>query len=312
MGREKEQCKGMNDRSNSPHDSSNRGRAAFRRAVFRGLGVFLPPLLTVLILIWAINTTKSYIIEPLMYAAREGLVWVTADIRNDIPQAKPTDQQVDLNGYVYRRLRNGTFIPDHVYERVKQAIGAEAMPAGGEEIYRRYVELTVLRPFYAIPLFLAFFVLLLYLLGKFIAVDVGGYFIHLLESGIRRLPLVRNVYSAAKQISDFIFADHEFEFTRIVAVEFPRKGTWQMGFVTGEALAEVRAATAEPMLTVLIPYSPLPVTGCTISVRRSECIDLNITFDQACEYIVSCGVVVPSMKLQQMHSAPALTEEKSY
>jgi uncharacterized membrane protein len=96
-----------------------------------------------------------------------------------------------------------------------------------------------------------------------------------------------------------------------VAVEFPRKGTWQMGFVTGEALAEVRAAIQEPMLTVLIPYSPLPITGCTISVRKSECIDLNITFDQACEYIVSCGVVVPSMRLEQLRSAPALPEVKS-
>ncbi len=301
----------MNGRQNSPQISHNRGRAAFRTAVFRGLGVFLPPLLTVLILIWVINTTKSYIIEPLMYAAQEGLVWVTADIHKDFPQAKPEDQKVDVNGYVYRRLPSGTFIPEQVYERVKQSLDSEAMPSGGEEIYRRYVELTVLRPFYAIPLFLAVFILLLYLLGKFMTVDLGGYFMHLLESGIRRLPLVRNVYSAAKQISDFIFADREFEFTRIVAVEFPRKGTWQLGFVTGEVLAEVRAAIQEPMLTVLIPYSPLPITGCTISVRKSECIDLNITFDQACEYIVSCGVVVPSMRLEQMRSAPALPETKS-
>ena len=94
----------------------------------------------------------------------------------------------------------------------------------------------------------------------------------------------------------------EFEFTRIVAVEFPRKGTWQLGFVTGEGLPEVRSAIGEPILTVLVPYSPLPITGCTITVRKSECIDLNITFDQACEYIVSCGVVVPSMKLEQMRS----------
>lgn len=141
-------------------------------------------------------------------------------------------------------------------------------------------------------------------------VDVGGYFTNLLEGGIRRLPLVRNVYSAAKQISDFIFSDREFEFTRIVAVEFPRKGTWQLGFVTGEGLPEVRAAIAEPILTVLVPYSPLPITGCTITVRKSECIDLNITFDQACEYIVSCGVVVPSLKLERMQSPPpALPQE---
>jgi uncharacterized membrane protein len=293
----------MKDRQNMPQTSRSRGRAAFRAAVIRGLGAFLPPLLTVLILIWVINTTKSYVIEPLTYAAREGLVWAMTDIRYDLPLANPADQSVDVNGYVYRRLHNGTFIPEHIYDRVQKSLGSDVMPANGEEIYRRYVELTVLRPHYAVPLFLALFVLLLYLLGKFMSVDVGGYFVHLLESGIRRLPLVRNVYSAAKQISDFIFSDREFEFTRIVAVEFPRKGTWQLGFVTGEGLPEVRSAIGEPILTVLVPYSPLPITGCTITVRKSECIDLNITFDQACEYIVSCGVVVPSMRLSEMKSS---------
>jgi uncharacterized membrane protein len=295
-----------------PPFSRSPGRRAFRAAVVRGLGAFLPPLLTVLILIWVINTTKSYVIEPLTYAAREGLVWITADIRHNLPQAKPSDQTVIINGYIYRRLHNGTYIPEIVYDKVRQSLDADAMPSTGEEIYRRYVDLTVLRPYYAIPLFLAFFILLLYLLGKFMTVDVGGYFVHLLESGIRRLPLVRNVYSAAKQISDFIFSDREFEFTRIVAVEFPRKGTWQLGFVTGEGLVEIRAAIAEPVLTVLVPYSPLPITGCTITVRKSECIDLNITFDQACEYIVSCGVVVPSMRLDQMRSSlQALPDEDS-
>jgi len=301
----------MNDRQNLPQVSANRGRAAFRAAVIRGLGAFLPPLLTVLILIWVINTTKSYVIEPLTYAAREGLVWIMTDIRYDLPQVKPTDQTADVEGHVYRRLHSGAFIPEHVYDTVQQSFGSDNMPSTGEEIYRRYVDLTILRPYFAIPVFLAIFVLLLYLLGKFMSVDVGGYFVHLLEGGIRRLPLVRNVYSAAKQISDFIFSDREFEFTRIVAVEFPRKGTWQLGFVTGEGLPEIRSAITEPILTVLVPYSPLPITGCTITVRKSECIDLNITFDQACEYIVSCGVVVPSMKLEQLHSSStALPEEK--
>lgn len=272
----------------------------------RGLGAFLPPLLTVLILIWIINTTRLYVIGPLTYTAREGLVWAMADIHYDLPQAKPDDQKVEVNGYVYRRLSNGTFIPEHVYDKVRQSVGSDAMTMTGADVYRRYVELTVLRPYYAIPLFLALFILLLYLLGKFMTVDVGGYFVHLSESGIRRLPLVRNVYSAAKQISDFIFSDREFEFTRIVAVEFHRKGTWQLGFVTGEGLPEIRSAIAEPILTVLVPYSPLPITGCTITVRKSECIDLNITFDQACEYVVSCGVVVPSMKLGQMRLSPPI------
>jgi uncharacterized membrane protein len=301
----------MNDKPNSPQFARQRGRAAFRAAVVRGLAAFLPPLLTVLILIWVINTTRFFIFEPLTYAAQQGLIWLMADIKYDLPSAKPTDQKVDVNGYVYRRLHNGTYIPEHVYYRVQQSLGADNMPSNGEEIYRYYIDLTVLQPYYAIPLFLTLFILLLYLLGKFMTIDLGSYFTNLLERGIRRLPLVRNVYSAAKQISDFLFSGGEFEFTRIVAVEYPRKGIWQLGFVTGEGLSEVRSAVPEPILTVLIPYSPLPITGCTIIVRKSECIDLNITFDQACEYIVSCGVVVPSLKLEQMRAPPpALPEEK--
>ncbi|MGW8257280.1 MAG: DUF502 domain-containing protein [Thermoguttaceae bacterium] len=300
----------MNNRQTSPQFSPYRSRP-FRAAVFRGLGAFLPPLMTVLILIWVINTTRYYILAPLNYAAQEGLVWLMADIRSDVPQAKPSDQTATINGYVYHQLANHTWIPNEVYKDVLTAVGADALPTNGEDFYRSYVELQVLRPYYAIPFFLALFISLLYLLGKFMTVDVGGYFTNLFESGIRRLPLVRNVYSAAKQISDFIFSSREFEFTRIVAVEFPRRGIWQLGFVTGEGLPEVRSAVADPILTVLVPYSPLPVTGCTITVRKSECIDLNITFDQACEYIVSCGVVAPSLKkIEEMHSSTRALPEK--
>ena len=63
-------------------------------------------------------------------------------------------------------------------------------------------------------------------------------------------------------------------------------------------LPVIRDVAAETVLTVLLPYSPLQVTGCTIMVRKSECIDLNITFEQACQFIVSCGVVVPPICLR--------------
>jgi uncharacterized membrane protein len=70
--------------------------------------------------------------------------------------------------------------------------------------------------------------------------------------------------------------------------------------VTGEGLPQVRESVGDPLLTVLIPYSPLPITGCTIIVRKSDCIDLDITFDQACEYIVSCGVVGAGEKPERL------------
>ena len=117
-----------------------------------------------------------------------------------------------------------------------------------------------------------------------------------MERLFSRVPVVRAVYSAVKQVTDFLFTERELKVTRIVAVEFPRKGVWSVGFVTGESFAAIHDVAAEPVLTVLLPYSPLPVTGCTIMVRKSECIDLNITFEQACQFIVSCGVVVPPSK----------------
>jgi uncharacterized membrane protein len=66
-----------------------------------------------------------------------------------------------------------------------------------------------------------------------------------------------------------------------------------MGFVTGESFLDIRNAADEPVLSVLMPTSPMPATGFTISVRKSETIDLNLTIDQAIQFCVSCGVVVP-------------------
>ena len=190
---------------------------AFRAAVFRGLGVLLPPLLTVLILIWVVNTVKIYVLQPVSQATRDGLVWLVADVRDQLPEAAPGEKTVHGD---YHQLAGGSYVPEYVFQRVAKADNStKAAAYTGEEIYRRYVELEYLKPFFAIPLFLAIFILLLYLLGKFIAIGVGGYFANAIESGIRRLPVVRNVYSASKQISDFLFSQREFEFTRIVAVE---------------------------------------------------------------------------------------------
>ena len=83
-----------------------------------------------------------------------------------------------------------------------------------------------------------------------------------------------------------------------------------MGFVTNESLEAIHDAAGEPVLTVLLPYSPIPDTGCTIVVRKSECIDLNMTFDQACQFIVSCGVVVPPQQLPHVKAGRASSQRR--
>ena len=101
------------------------------------------------------------------------------------------------------------------------------------------MQLTYLRPYYAIPCFLAIFVLLLYLLGKFMAAGIGDFFGSRFDAAVHRLPLVRSVYSAVKQVTDFFFSEQTMQFTRVVAVEYPRHGMWSLAFVTSEGLKEV-------------------------------------------------------------------------
>jgi uncharacterized membrane protein len=101
------------------------------------------------------------------------------------------------------------------------------------------------------------------------------------------------VYSSVKQVTDFVFNERRIGFNRVVAVEYPRQGIWAVAFVTGEGMLDVRAAANEPVLSVLIPTSPIPGTGFTVVVRKSEVLDLNMTVDQAIQYLVSCGVVIP-------------------
>ena len=99
------------------------------------------------------------------------------------------------------------------------------------------------------------------------------------------------------------------QYSRVVAVEYPRKGIWSLGLVTGESMLDIRSAANEPILSVLIPTSPMPVTGYTVTIRKSEALDLNITIDQAFQFIVSCGVVIPPQQLQEaLAAAEALPE----
>lgn len=287
-----------------PKPSTRSTAYPFRAAVIRGLAVLVPPLLTVVILVWVVNTTRQYLLEPVNAGAREALVWMlSGEIRENLPLTDPIQRTAVVDGRPYHQTDDGRFVPLAVYERVWKSQGSEPMPHTARAVYERYVEITYLRPYYAIPFFLAIFILLVYLLGKFMAAGIGGFFGERFESAIHRLPLVRSVYSAVKQVTDFFFSEKQMQFTRVVAVEFPRHGMWIMAFVTSEGLVDVRAAANEAVLGVFIPSSPMPMTGYAITVLKREVIDLNITIDQAIQYLVSCGLVIPPNDLARMKDA---------
>ncbi len=295
-------------------DSDNKkddpaGWQPFRKAVFRGLGILLPPLLTILIFAWVIAMTHRYVLDPVTRAARGTLVRVIRDTRQDL-RTDTGDATATVDGRVYRRIQDDTFIPKDIYDTVRSNPG-DPPPVTARGYYERYVNLTYLRPWLSIPFFLLIFVFLLYLLGRFMAAGIGRFSLNLFERVLLRLPLIRTVYSSVKQVSDFLFTDREIEYSRVVAVEYPRKGIWSLGMVTGESLLDIRSAANEAVLSVLIPTSPMPVTGYTVTVLKSETIDLNVTIDQAFQFVVSCGVLVPPQQLQELLERKLLEDRKA-
>ncbi len=282
-----------------------RSFAPFRKATIRGLALVLPPLLTIVFFIWVWGVVESYVIRPVDGLLQTAVVMAVQDIRPDEAiraeiERADANRMINQNGRKVFIANDGTplvqigkkWLPFEVVELV-DANADTVAPTTAEEYWNRYVRLRYLKRHLVVPATIAIFISVLYLLGKFLAAGLGRFLWHQIESLINQLPIIRNVYSSVKQITDFAFNETEFQFTRVVAVEYPRRGIWSMGFVTGESFSAIHNAAGEPMLTVLMPTSPMPATGFTISVPKSETIDLNVTIDQAIQFCVSCGVVVP-------------------
>jgi len=276
------------------------GAYPFRAAVLRGLGIVLPPLITIVIFLWIVSSVNQYVIRPVNLGARDLLIRAIAEIRpeNDLAPESRARLNPTIDGIVFHRLDNGTFVPKHVYDAVAAQAGDGLVPGNGHDLYAQYVELKYLRPYLMIPFTLCLFILALYLLGKFLAAGIGRIFLDLFEATVVRIPLVRNVYSAVKQVSDFLLTEREVPNSRVVAIEYPRKGMWQMAMVTSEGMEDIEAAAHEPVLSVFVPCSPMPMTGFTVTVKKSETLELDLTMDQAIQFIVSCGVVIPRSQLE--------------
>ncbi len=128
-----------------------------------------------------------------------------------------------------------------------------------------------------------------YFVGTFLGVRIVRFF----EASMMRMPILRRIYPGAKQVSEFFFSEHQVEFRRVVALEYPRRGLWSVGFVTGRSLRAITERTEEELLTIFIPSSPTPITGYIIAVPRREVIDLAISVDEAFQFTISGGVIVP-------------------
>lgn len=135
------------------------------------------------------------------------------------------------------------------------------------------------------------------IVGALLASVVGKTLWRMIEKFIMNTPVLRGIYPYVKQVTDFLLTqeDQAQLFKRVVAIEYPRKGIWSIGFVTGSGMERVSDSIREEMVTVLVPTSPTPLTGFVVMVPKKKTIDVGMTVEEAFRFVVTGGVVAPGV-----------------
>ena len=138
--------------------------------------------------------------------------------------------------------------------------------------------------------------IIVYISGRLVGGFLGRAMYRRLERVIGAVPVISKIYPYIKQLVDFLITDSDSpRFSRVVAVEYPRKGIWSVGFLTGEPLQSIQKKIPNSV-TIFIPSSPTPFTGYTITVPRKDTIDLPMSVEEAIRFAVSGGVLVPDQQ----------------
>ena len=116
------------------------------------------------------------------------------------------------------------------------------------------------------------------------------------EAVLSRVPVVKSIYASVKQVSDTIFSDSGNAFRKALLVEFPRKGSWTIAFLTGEPGGDVSNHLQGDYVSIYVPTTPNPTGGYFLMMQRNEVVELDMSVDQALKYIISMGTAVPEIK----------------
>jgi len=114
------------------------------------------------------------------------------------------------------------------------------------------------------------------------------------ESLLDRIPLVRNVYSAVKRFLEVVLSDSSQSFSRVLLIEYPRKGLYSLSFQTSQNLGEIQKKTGEYVVCVFVPTTPNPTSGLILMVPEQDVIELDMNVEDALKMVISLGVVVPN------------------
>ena len=135
-------------------------------------------------------------------------------------------------------------------------------------------------------------VILITLIGWLSLSFIGKRFLDLFNNILKRIPILRTIYSALGQMTE-TFTRTDKEKKNVVLVEYPRKGSWAVGFATKENSGEISDKTKRNLINVFVPTTPNPTSGFLLMFPKEDVIYLDLTFEEASKFIVSAGTSNP-------------------
>ena len=131
------------------------------------------------------------------------------------------------------------------------------------------------------------------LIGALTAGIMGRLWVRTTENLLSRMPVIRSVYGAIKQIFETVLSNHSEAFREVVLFEYPRRGAWAMGFITGKTEGEIQDSTEDEIVNVFLPTTPNPTSGYLLFLPKRELVVLSMTVEEGIKMIVSGGIVTP-------------------
>lgn len=131
------------------------------------------------------------------------------------------------------------------------------------------------------------------LIGALTAGFLGRFFQRVWERIMDKVPVLRGVYKALKQVLETVLAQQSNAFREAVLVEYPRRGMWVIAFITGNTQGEVQAITEEQVINLFVPTTPNPTSGFLIFVPKDDIVKLSMSVEEAMKMVISGGIVTP-------------------
>lgn len=251
-------------------------RDKYKAAFFSGLAALLPTVLTLFILSFCWTFLRDSISQPINEGISHVLKWESA-------------KEWYWKGLLHKQ--------DWELDEVEDAAVAKSFGAQKDVKFSELVENHV-------PWWVGFAIAVTLVLGVGFVFKgyLGRQIWRVLERAIQRIPVIKVIYPYAKQVTEFFFAEKkQLHYEAAVAIEYPRKGIWSIGFVTSRGFRQIENLAGDDVVSVFIPSSPTPVTGYTIIVPRSQLIQLDVSTDEAIRFTMSGGVIVPPRQVPEMN-----------